>query len=193
MTNVVPLPNQLSHARAVRARLWNPPNARQSSELDVASGSDLRKRRALELQQREELKRAEEDFRRQIAVDDLLRKALAEHIRLKHIAYKLFLEDNSQPPKVRIIQDVVAREFKTTRVDIVSHRRTATLVLPRWIAMYLASVTTFKSTADIARHFGDRDHTTVLHAVKQMKARMAADAALRARVLSLQDRLSEEF
>jgi len=43
--------------------------------------------------------------------------------------------------------------------------------------MYLAKQLTSKSLPDIGRHFGDRDHTTVMHAVARVTELIAQDAA----------------
>jgi Bacterial dnaA protein helix-turn-helix len=71
---------------------------------------------------------------------------------------------------VERIKTEVAMHFKVTRLDLVSARRTKNIVLPRQIAMYLAKTMTLKSLPEIGRRFGGRDHTTVLHAVRKIKA-----------------------
>jgi chromosomal replication initiator protein len=47
--------------------------------------------------------------------------------------------------------------------------RTANVVRPRQIAMYLAKTLTLRSLPEIGRRFGGRDHTTVLHAVRKIE------------------------
>jgi chromosomal replication initiator protein len=73
------------------------------------------------------------------------------------------------PKKIKVvdIQKLVARHFQVSLDDILSARRTASVVRPRQIAMYLAKVLTPRSLPDIGRLFG-RDHTTVLHAVRKI-------------------------
>lgn len=61
-----------------------------------------------------------------------------------------------------------ARHFKVSRADIKSARRTAEIVRPRQIAMFLAKTVTLRSLPEIGRRFGGRDHTTVLHAVRKI-------------------------
>jgi chromosomal replication initiator protein len=51
-------------------------------------------------------------------------------------------------------------------------------VRPRQIAMYLAKVMTPRSLPEIGRRFGNRDHTTVLHAVRKIEEMARADYAL---------------
>jgi chromosomal replication initiator protein len=95
--------------------------------------------------------------------------------------------------KVRIedIQRAVARRFNVERSDLLSARRTASVVRPRQIAMYLAKVMTFRSLPEIGRRFGGRDHTTVLHAVRKIEALMKTQAALAAEIDALKDELKE--
>jgi chromosomal replication initiator protein len=85
-----------------------------------------------------------------------------------------------EPKRVKIedIQKLVANRFSVTRADILSARRTATVVKPRQIAMYLAKVLTPRSLPEIGRRFGGRDHTTVLHAVRKIENLAKIDAAL---------------
>ncbi|OYV58785.1 MAG: hypothetical protein B7X01_03480, partial [Acidiphilium sp. 21-62-4] len=46
---------------------------------------------------------------------------------------------------------------------------------PRQVAMYLAKQLTSRSLPEIGRKFGNRDHTTVMHAVAKVTELMAAD------------------
>jgi chromosomal replication initiator protein len=86
----------------------------------------------------------------------------------------------SEPKRVKIedIQKLVASHFNVSRADILSSRRTANVVRPRQIAMYLSKVLTLRSLPEIGRRFGGRDHTTVLHAVRKIEAMTAKDAPL---------------
>lgn len=83
-----------------------------------------------------------------------------------------------EPKRVKIedIQKLVATHFNVSRADILSSRRTASVVRPRQIAMYLAKVLTPRSLPEIGRRFGGRDHTTVLHAVRKIAELVTADA-----------------
>jgi chromosomal replication initiator protein len=85
-----------------------------------------------------------------------------------------------EPKRVKIedIQKLVATRFSVTRADILSARRTATVVKPRQIAMYLAKILTPRSLPEIGRRFGGRDHTTVLHAVRKIEGLAKTDAGL---------------
>jgi chromosomal replication initiator protein len=86
----------------------------------------------------------------------------------------------AEPKRVRIedIQRLVARQYNVSRSDLLCSRRTANVVRPRQVAMYLAKILTLRSLPEIGRYFGGRDHTTVLHAVRKMDALIATDTAL---------------
>jgi chromosomal replication initiator protein len=95
--------------------------------------------------------------------------------------------------RVRIeeIQRIVARHYNVSRSDLLSSRRTANVVRPRQIAMYLAKTLTLRSLPEIGRRFGGRDHTTVLHAVRKIESLIGTDTALAAEIESLKSQLQE--
>ena len=76
-----------------------------------------------------------------------------------------------EPKRIKIeeIQRIVARQYNVSRADLLSSRRTANVVRPRQVAMYLAKQLTLRSLPEIGRRFGGRDHTTVLHAVRKIE------------------------
>lgn len=94
-------------------------------------------------------------------------------------------------PPIEIIQRVVAHHYGVSRHDMLSERRTANVVRPRQVAMYLAKTMTLRSLPEIGRRFGGRDHTTVLHAVRKMEAMMGRDAVFAGEMAALQQRLME--
>jgi chromosomal replication initiator protein len=78
---------------------------------------------------------------------------------------------------IQEIQKRVAEHWSIRVTEMSSARRSRNIARPRQVAMYLAKQLTQKSLPDIGRHFGDRDHTTVMHAVTRVTALMATDAA----------------
>jgi chromosomal replication initiator protein len=98
-----------------------------------------------------------------------------------------------EPKRIKIedIQRVVARQYNVSRSDLLSSRRTANVVRPRQVAMYLAKTLTLRSLPEIGRRFGGRDHTTVLHAVRKIEALVGKDVALQDEVESLKRQLQE--
>ncbi len=99
-----------------------------------------------------------------------------------------------EPKRVKIedIQKLVANHYSVTRADILSSRRTAVVVKPRQVAMFLAKTLTMRSLPEIGRRFGGRDHTTVLHAVRKIEALSAIDSALRDELELLKRMLQNE-
>lgn len=75
---------------------------------------------------------------------------------------------------IRQIQRAVANHYDLPEEAMVSQRRGRAVAHPRQVAMFLARELTPKSLPDIGRRFGGRDHTTVMHAIRAVKARMAA-------------------
>ncbi|MBI0169977.1 chromosomal replication initiator protein DnaA [Bartonella sp. W8152] len=103
------------------------------------------------------------------------------------------LTRSGEPKRIRIeeIQRVVARHYNVSKQDLLSNRRTRTIVKPRQVAMYLAKMMTPRSLPEIGRRFGGRDHTTVLHAVRKIEDMVCADQQL-AKELELLKRLIDE-
>jgi len=98
-----------------------------------------------------------------------------------------------EPRRVKIedIQKLVATRYNVSRADILSERRTAAVVKPRQIAMYLAKALTPRSLPEIGRRFGGRDHTTVLHAVRKIEKAIVEDRLLHDEVDLLKRMLQE--
>lgn len=80
------------------------------------------------------------------------------------------------------IQRRVADHYKIKAIEMVSARRARIVARPRQVAMYIAKQLTPRSLPDLGRRFGGRDHTTVIHAVKQIEKLRALDAELDADV-----------
>jgi chromosomal replication initiator protein len=85
--------------------------------------------------------------------------------------------DAATGPSISTIQDAVCSTLGVSRSAMLSQSRTAAVSHTRQIAMYLARELTDLSLADIAREF-DRDHTTILHAIRAVSARASADAGV---------------
>jgi chromosomal replication initiator protein len=98
-----------------------------------------------------------------------------------------------EPKRVKIedIQRVVARQYNVSRSDLLSSRRTANVVRPRQVAMYLAKTLTLRSLPEIGRRFGGRDHTTVLHAVRKIEGLVGNDVTLAEEIEGLKRQLQE--
>jgi len=99
-----------------------------------------------------------------------------------------------EPRRVRIedIQRIVARHYNVSKTELLSNRRTRTIVKPRQVAMYLAKVMTPRSLPEIGRRFGGRDHTTVLHAVRKIEGLFGEDRQLAQEIELLKRLISDQ-
>ncbi|PCI77479.1 MAG: chromosomal replication initiator protein DnaA [SAR86 cluster bacterium] len=89
---------------------------------------------------------------------DLIKEALRDLFALQD---KLVTIDN--------IQRSVAEYYKIKMADMLSKRRNRSVARPRQVAMCLSKELTNHSLPEIGDAFGGRDHTTVMHACKQVK------------------------
>jgi len=89
------------------------------------------------------------------------------------------------------IQLAACQHFGVTPDELLSTSRVARIAWPRQVAMYLARELTSESLPAIGRHFGGRDHTTVLHAWRRASERISTDAASKAAVHKLLGELNK--
>ena len=75
------------------------------------------------------------------------------------------------------IQRKVAERWNIRLADMTSARRARAVARPRQVAMFLAKQLTSRSLPEIGRKFGNRDHTTVMHAIARVTELMERDAA----------------
>ena len=73
------------------------------------------------------------------------------------------------------IQKKVAEHYNIRQTEMTSARRARAVARPRQVAMYLSKQLTSRSLPEIGRKFGNRDHTTVMHAVSRVNELMQAD------------------
>lgn len=69
----------------------------------------------------------------------------------------------------QFIQETVAKYFSIDPKDIAGAKRSADVVFPRQIAMYLCRTVPQLSLPQIGKDFGNRDHTTVMHACNKIE------------------------
>ncbi len=101
---------------------------------------------------------------------------------------KIILKDIYNSTKVITIdkiQNVTSNFFNITLSDMLSPRRSRPLARPRQVAMYLAKKLTSRSLPEIGRKFSNRDHTTVIHAVKTIEKLTESNDELRKNVEEL--------
>ena len=90
------------------------------------------------------------------------------------------------------IQNIVANFFNIHLAEMLSQRRSRPLARPRQIAMYLAKKMTTRSLPEIGRRFANRDHTTVIHAVKTITRLSEKDDEMKKNIEQLRSLLLEE-
>jgi chromosomal replication initiator protein len=83
------------------------------------------------------------------------------------------------------IQRAVSTHFEVKQIDLISERRAVAIARPRQIAMYLAKRLTTRSLPEIGRKFGNRDHSTVIHAVKRIEDLRGKDSEIDGAVRTL--------
>ncbi len=96
-------------------------------------------------------------------------------------------------PRVTIerIQEVVCDRFSMSLDELCSHKRSQNIVYPRQVAMYLSRELTDSSLPKIGKYFGDRDHTTVLHANAKIQNMIRADRSVYNLVQELTARIKQ--
>ncbi len=99
------------------------------------------------------------------------------------------LRANQRRVTIDEIQRRVCEHYRIRQAEMSSARRAREVARPRQVAMYLAKQLTPRSLPEIGRRFGGRDHTTVIHAVRQIEKLRATDAELDADVRLLMRQL----
>ena len=88
------------------------------------------------------------------------------------------------------IQEAVAARFHIKIAEMRSRRRSKTLVHPRQVAMYLCRELTDASFPEIGRHFGGKDHTTIIHACKKITRAQENNETLKSTVENLKGQIT---
>ena len=108
---------------------------------------------------------------------------------------KIILKDVYNSTKVISIdkiQNVTSNFFSLNLEDMLSQRRSRPLARPRQIAMYLAKKMTSRSLPEIGRRFANRDHTTVIHAVKTINRLSEQDDEMKKNITQIKSLLLEQ-
>ena len=90
------------------------------------------------------------------------------------------------------IQNTVSNFYNIQLSEMLSQRRSRPLARPRQIAMYLAKKMTTRSLPEIGRRFANRDHTTVIHAVKTITRLRDKDEEMAKNIAQIKSLLLEE-
>ena len=102
---------------------------------------------------------------------------------------KDFISYNNKIINVEHIQNLVAAHYNLNIQEMLSPRRSRSLARPRQIAMYLSKQHTTNSLPEIGRKFSNRDHTTVIHAVKKIEDLIKKDNEIKQSILEIKKKL----
>jgi chromosomal replication initiator protein len=100
-------------------------------------------------------------------------------------------QDQPRPITPQLILEETAAFFGFSTEEIISKHRQRPLVTARQIAMYVMRELTQLSYPNIARIFGGRDHTTVIHAVDKIGSLMSKDRQIYDQVTLLQQQIRQ--
>ena len=109
---------------------------------------------------------------------------------LEQLLRDILREETRKTVTLEQIQKKVAEHFEVRLADMTGKRRSANIVFPRQVAMYLARRHTKASFQQIGEIFGGRDHGTVLHACKTVSVRTKREDLVRQTIESFDTQLS---
>ncbi|MBL9031713.1 MAG: chromosomal replication initiator protein DnaA [Phycisphaerae bacterium] len=95
----------------------------------------------------------------------------------------------AESPTIHTVIAAVTEFYGVRLTDLQSKRRHRSVTMPRQVCMYLARTHTRHSLEEIGGHFGGRDHTTVMHAIRAVDSRRKSDPTFDQQVVSLDERL----
>lgn len=98
---------------------------------------------------------------------------------------------DQKPPSIDQVKRAVMTVFDVTKTDLESARRSRSIAYPRQIAMYLCRKMTTRSLPQIGRYFGNRDHTTVLYAVRKLEDLISTDDVLKSDIDKVEAAIAE--
>ncbi len=114
------------------------------------------------------------------AVSSLTNTEITQELAKNELKY--LLDSREKTITNDLIQKVVAESFGVKISDLKSKRRTKAVVLPRQVAMYLCRTLANSSLPEIGNFFGNRDHSTVIHACKVTEEKKEKDPDLKAKI-----------
>jgi chromosomal replication initiator protein len=115
--------------------------------------------------------------------------ALVEHVLSNLYAPSPASGQAGDKPSVERIQEATSGALQLVQTDLTSAKRGRQVVYARQVAMYLCRELTDLSLPAIGQRFGGRDHTTVLHAHRQVRSRLLTDDSTQKLVDKILDQL----
>jgi chromosomal replication initiator protein len=108
----------------------------------------------------------------------------------RHVLRRLGTDETPDARSVNEILEATAQEFGVGLADLKGSSRRRPVARARHVAMYLAQELTGHTSGEIGKVFGERDRTTVNHAVNQIDAALEHDEVVRSSVNNLRRRLA---
>jgi chromosomal replication initiator protein len=102
---------------------------------------------------------------------------------------KSVLREPSKNISVEQIIQIVSNYYDVKPKDLTGPKRQRVLAHPRHVAMYLARQHTGQSFPEIGKHFGDRDHSTVMNAVSKIEKGLLSEEPLKEELRALESTL----
>lgn len=122
------------------------------------------------------------------AVTSILKVDIDLEVAKEHLKLNEELE-NQKNVTIESITKTVAAYYKIPLGDIRGKAKTKEVALPRQVAMYLVSKMLKPTLKDNGQYFSNRDHSTVLHAIKTISDRIKTDGLLAQQVLDIEKQL----
>ena len=129
-------------------------------------------------------------FNRVIAYANLINQKITKDLARTVLSDVFTSKDKELTPET--IKKYVCQHFNIKQADMDSSKRSRNIAYPRQIAMYLCRNLTQLSLPKIGEHFGNRDHTTVLHACDKIAAELPLNSELKTIIDTIQKNLKEE-
>ena len=116
---------------------------------------------------------------------------LGRPIDLEFARAEIAMSSNAKPTEASVedVQRVVCHHFKLKSGDLLSKDRHKSIAFARHVAMYLCRERLKCSLPELGRAFGNRDHTTVMSAVRKVKALRGTDPEVRAHIEAIERKL----
>ena len=103
------------------------------------------------------------------------------------------INDNQPlPVTVENIISEVSRTFDVTAADIRSDKRSSNISLARQVAIYIVDQVTGLSLKAIGNEFGNKHHSTIIYALREIKTKLDKDVALKATVDDIIKNINEQ-
>lgn len=177
-------PHSASAILARRMRLNGHPNAHQSSELDIVSESEMRRRRIAEAIRLDAERVAKKKW-----ANEMQRAAIILRAAARSTVNLPLYGPPTKAMTIARIKYAVAHEFEVTVKQMCGPRRYPHLAIPRMVAMHLVRKITKHSLNGVGKSF-DRAHTSVLHAGRKIGQMIESDPSFAERVARIEAELT---